>query len=291
MHRNALLALSLAGTLFTLPAYGAWGDVSYDPNPSLIDLDEAARYDAFGLLSYIVSSADPRMRRATQRFESGFTVGQVLNDWVGIGGNQVRFGFGGSLGSVEWRARIGQIDPQAGFGLTHPHGTYGNAPGVLGEPRNYIADHYFLTSDTAIGAPVPRYFVMQFESPINFLALTLLDYANQVGGLAHFDLYLGDDPATANTVPIVGTSPDRSVGADTPDGAIDHFIAHGPYVGSVRPYSRSPFNIAVLRLDTPDATVGFDNIFFASSIPEPGSIALLLGGLGLLAASRAGRRR
>jgi hypothetical protein len=292
MNRNALFAFSLAATLFTLPAYGAWGDVSYDPNPTLIDLDEAARYDAVGLLTTALSSSGARVRRETQKFESGFAAGQVLNDWVGIGGNQVRFGFGSSLGSVDWRARIGQIDPLAGYGLTHPHGTYGNAPGVLGDPRNYIADHYFLTSDTAVGTPVPQYFVMQFESPINFLALTLLDYANQIGGLAHLDLYLGDDLATASTVPIFRGSPDRTVGADTLDGAIDYFVARGPYVGSsFPPRSLAPFNIAVLRLDTPDATVGFDNIFVARTVPEPGSIALLLGGLGLLAASRAGRRR
>lgn len=291
--RNKLLSgLVAAAVVAASPAYGAWGDVSYDPNPTLIDLDEAARYDAVGLLTTALSSGGPRVRRETQNFESGFAAGQVLNDWVGIGGNQVRFGFGSSLGSMDWRARIGQIDPLAGYGLTHPHGTYGNAPGVLGDPRNYIADHYFLTSDTAVGAPVPRYFVMQFESPINFLALTLLDYANQVGGLAHIDLYLGDDLATASTVPIFGNSPDRTVGADTLDGAIDYFVASGPFVGSFpRPLSRAPFNIAVLRLDTPDATVGFDNIFAARNIPEPGSIALLLGGLGLLAASRAGRRR
>ena len=290
MNRNALLALSVAGALFTLPAYGAWGDVSYDPSPSLIDLDEAARFDAVGFLTYALTSG-PGMRRATQNVESGFTTGQVLNDWVGIGGNQVRFGFGSSPGSVDWRARIGQIDPLAGYGLTHPHGTYGNAPGVLGDPRNYIADHFFLTSDTAVGEPVPQYFVMQFESPINFLALAILDYANQVGGLAHLDLFLGDDLATASAVPIVGNSPNRTVGADTPDGAIDYFIARGPYVGGPPDWPLAPFNIAVLRLDTPDATVGFDYIFTASSVPEPGSVALLLGGLGLLAASRVGRRR
>ncbi|MBL8450428.1 MAG: PEP-CTERM sorting domain-containing protein [Dechloromonas sp.] len=67
---------------------------------------------------------------------------------------------------------------------------------------------------------------------------------------------MGDNLTTANALPIVGTNPDRTVGADKPD-----------------------------------ATVGFDYIFTASSVPEPGSVALLLGGFGLLAASRAGRRR
>jgi hypothetical protein len=127
--------LSLVAVAAFLPsAHAAWGDVSYDPNPATIDEDQAALFDAFGLLTHVVSLSRGGTS-ARQDFESGFVDAQVLTDWVKLGDNRVRFGFGDSLQQIDWRSRIGQIDPGAtAVGLFHPHGTYGNAADVAGDP-------------------------------------------------------------------------------------------------------------------------------------------------------------
>ena len=121
---------------FLIPAHAYWGDESYDPNPSLFDLDKNAQFDAVGLLTAAVLAGN-KLTVIKENFESGFTNRQKLSNWVGLGSTQARFGFGNSLDQIQLQSRIGQVDPNSSqFGLTHPHGTYGNAPGVLDNPRN-----------------------------------------------------------------------------------------------------------------------------------------------------------
>jgi len=284
----------LGGLLFSLMAipvpsvHAAWGDISYDPSPAKIDEEQSAQFDAFGFLSYVIASGLGG-RSATQNFERGFGNNQVLADWVGLGDNRVRFGFGDRLEGINWRSRIGQADPNASaYGLFHPHGTYGNAPGVTGDPRNYIADHFFLTADFAPGVAAPSYFVMQFEQPIVFVALSFIDYANGVGGSTRFDLLVGDDLTTATALPEYGHRPDQTLESwQLADGSVHHLIGSGALDHAVpsNPNHRPSFNFAVLRLDTPDATVGFDNLIVVNSVAEPGALVLLLAGVSLLGVS------
>jgi len=128
-------------------------------------------------------------------------------------------------------------------------------------PQTTVADHSFLTSDTPSGAAVPRYFAIQFESPISFFILTMIDYANGVGGVGPMD------------------------------GVFEYSIGQGPFSQSGT-HARPDFNIAVLRLDTPDSSVGFDNLIIGGhDVPEPAAWSLLAAGLGLLSFSRAKGRR
>ena len=149
MHQSLRVfsVLFLGAVAAFLPSvHAAWGDVSYDPTPAGIDEDKAAMFDATGVLTdAVVRSIGGTSAR--QDFESGFSNAQVLTDWVRLGDNRVRFGFGDSLARIDWRGRIGQIDPGATeFRLFDPHGTYGNVAGVAGGPRNFIADHSTTTS-------------------------------------------------------------------------------------------------------------------------------------------------
>ena len=108
---------------FLIPAHAYWGDESYDPNPSLYDLDKDGQFDSFGLLTAVVLAGN-KLTSNHENFESGFTTGQQLSNWVGLGITQVRFGFGSSLDQIQWQSRIGQVDPNSSqFGLNHPHGT------------------------------------------------------------------------------------------------------------------------------------------------------------------------
>ncbi|HNK04783.1 MAG TPA: PEP-CTERM sorting domain-containing protein [Accumulibacter sp.] len=128
-------------------------------------------------------------------------------------------------------------------------------------PQATVADHSFLTSDTPSGAAVSRYFAIQFESPISFFILTMIGYANGVGGVGPMD------------------------------GDFEYSIGKGPFSQS-EPRSRPDFNIAVLRLDTPDSSVGFDNLIIGGhDVPEPAAWSLLAAGLGLLSFSLAKGRR
>ncbi|KFB68988.1 PEP-CTERM sorting domain-containing protein [Candidatus Accumulibacter vicinus] len=279
--------LFLAAVAAFLPsAHAAWGDVSYDPTPARIDEDKAAMFDGAGVLMDAVVRSIGGMS-ARQDFESGFINAQVLTDWVRLGDNRVRFGFGDSLTRIDWRGRIGQIDPGATeFGLFHPHGTYGNVAGVAGDPRNYIFDHYFLTADSPPGAAKP-YFVMQFERPIIFVGLSIGDYTGAVGGSSHFDLLVGDDLASAAALPEYGHRPDMIWPPDLlDDGGFLPLVGIGKGVWSPSVSNRYPrFNFAVLRLDPADPTVAFDNLIVVNAVPQPDVLALLLAGLGALAAT------
>ena len=276
----------VAVAAFLPSAHAAWGDVSYDPSPAMIDEDQAALFDSFGLLTHVVSLSR-RGTSARQDFESGFVNAQVLTDWVKLGDNRVRFGFGDSLQQIDWRSRIGQIDPGAtAVGLVHPRGTYGNAAGVAGDPRNYIADHYFLTADSVAGT-AKAYLVMQFERPIVFVALSIADYTSDVGGSSRFDLLVGDDLASAVALPEYGHRPDFTrPPEDLIDGGFFYLIGSGKLDQPPSTANRSPsFNFAVLHLGPPDATVGFDNLMVVNAVPQPGVLALFLAGLGALAAA------
>jgi len=290
MHQSLRVfrVLFLAAVAAFFPsAHAAWGDVSYDPTPARIDEDQAAQFDVFGFLTHAVSFGSGRGSSARQDFESGFANAQVLADWVRLGDNRVRFGFGDSLARIDWRGRIGQIDPGATtFGLFHPHGTYGNAPGVVGDPRNYVSDHYFLTADAVPGEAKP-YFVMQFERPIVFVGLSVSDYTSGVGGSRRFDLLVGDDLASAAALPEYGHARDVTFPSeDLIDGGFFHVIGVGKGDTSPSLSNRYPrFNFAVLRLDPADPTVGFDNLIVVNAVPQPGALALLLAGLGALAAT------
>lgn len=280
-------ACVLASSAWFSTVQAAWGDVSYNPNPEREDDNIAAEYDSVGILAALVLATG--LTRGVQDFEQGFSDNSLLDDWVAIGNNRVRFGFGADLAQIEWRSRIGRIDPYSSqYGLSHPHGTYGNVAGVLNAPRNCVADHYFLTSDTPGGAAVPRYFAIQFESPISFLSLTMIDYANGVGGVSHMDVLSGRDVLTAN---LVASLPDQHVPVGRMDGAFDYWFGRAPS-SQWEPRSRPDFNIAVLRLDTPDSSVGFDNLIIGGrDAPEPAAWSLLAAGLGLLSFSRAKGRR
>lgn len=283
--RSAFLLLLCAGLAAVAPAANAaWGDVGYDVNPALIDLDKSAQFDAFGLLTGL-SAAAGGARPARQDFEQGFAAAQILSDWVALGDGRVRFGFGDSLSSIAWRSRVAQIDPNAThYGLAHPHATYGNVAGVDNQPRNYVADHYFLTAD---GTGVPQYFVMQFEQPVVFVGLSMIDFGNGVGGSSELTMLTGSDLATAVALPPgnnVGTR--RSIPAGEIDGSFDYFVAHGASSPQF-PHQRPSFDFVVLRFDTIDPAFGFDNLIVArQALPASGSLPLLLSGLGLLGAVR-----
>lgn len=273
------LAAVLLGT-FLLPAQARWGDDSYDPAPAIADLDRDAQFDSFGLLSLLVSSTNGAVT-AQQNFESGFAGGQALGDWIALGTTRMRIGFGASLDHINWQSRIGQVDPaSSSYGLSHPHGTYGNAPGLTGDPRNYIADHYFLTADTAAGSATPAYLVVQFEQPVSSFALSMIDYANGTGGSSEFSLWNGS--VAGEAVQLDGSAIHTavwSVTGEQPDGSIDYFFGGGPF-SSELPHLRQTFGLAVLRMDRPDASVGFDNfIAGVAPVPEPASYALMAAGL------------
>lgn len=257
-----LLCLSI----FNPPAHAAPGDDSFDPNPDVSELNRDAQFDSFTLLSYVISTPN----RYSQNFESGFTPGQQLSSWFSLGGMQMRVGFGANINSISWTSRIGGIDASSNtYGLTHPHGTYGNAPGVLSPARNYVNDLNFLTYD---GASPPGYLVMQFNAPITFLSFGLTDYADGVGGNVDFSIWNGTD--LQNLTQVANTT-HRNVPEGTLAGDFQYFAS---------PSQASPFNFAILHFDTLDATLGLDNIHVGGAqIPEPESHALLLAGLALVA--------
>jgi len=282
MKTVTALAAAVALSLTTPLAQAAWGDISYDPMPPLFDEDRAAQFDIFGLLSHSVI-VNGNLTQHTQNFESGFTPGQRLDDWVALGGTRVRFGSGASLDAISWQSVIGGVDPHApGFSLTHPHGTYGNAPGVLGQPRNYIADHHFLTFDSSTP---PAYVVMQFEHPINWLSLTMIDYAAGTGGSANLSLWNGASfDARVEVPPGRPENATQIIAPGEEPGDLRYWIGSGVRASS--PDSQFPsFNYAIFRLDTPDATIGFDNIIVGiAAVPEPPPAALLSGGILLFGA-------
>lgn len=183
-----LCVLFLVAVAASLPSvHAAWGDVSYDPNPARIDEDQAAQFAAFGLLTD-VGSPSLGGTSARQDFASGFVNARALTDWVKLGDNRVRCGPGDSLQRLDWRSRIGQIDPGAtACGLFHPRGTYGNAAGVSGEPLNDMPDHSFLNADSVAGTAKPC-LVMQFERPIVCVGLSISNHSSDVGGRSRFDL-------------------------------------------------------------------------------------------------------
>lgn len=289
MHafRNTLLALSVVASV--APAYGAWGDVSYDTNTTIIDEDTSAQYEIFGTLQSVLlsSTLSGKSESAVQNFESGFTSGQTVNNWVSIGSNKVRFGFGNALNTIQWQGLIGGIDTSATtFGLTHPHGTYGNVAGVTDSPRNYVADLNFITSATTGGS---HYLVMQFDRPISFLSFAMLDYGT-VGDKFSFSLWNGEDLDTLVKFD-QGTSgalnANRTVQDWRPDGGFDYIFGKGATWAT--PSVDAPtFNIAIVYLDSLDPTVGFDNFTVGmSSVPEPATLPLAgLGLLGMFAALR-----
>ncbi len=66
---------------FLIPAHAYWGDESYDPNPSLFDLDKNAQFDAVGLLTAAVLAGN-KLTVIKENFESGFTNRQKLREIV-----------------------------------------------------------------------------------------------------------------------------------------------------------------------------------------------------------------
>ena len=274
--RKTLFALSLAAIV--APAHAAWGDISYDPNPTRIDEDASAQFDSFGLMSLAISNASG-LTTGIQKFESGFSGGQTINSWIPVGGNNVRLGFGNTLSSIRWEGLIGAVDTAATqFGLENPHGTYGNEPGVVGQPRNYVADlNFIMAPESAAGS---SYFVMQFETPVSFLAFSMADYG-KTGDTFSFTLWNGEglDSLISVEQSIAGNTT-RTVQDGQPEGGFENLIGSGA-ISSSSPSTRPSFKYAIVRLDTPDTTVGFDNfIIGTSSVPEPGSLPL--AGLGLL---------
>ncbi len=157
---------------------------------------------------------------------------------------------------------------------------------MAGDPRNFIADHYFLTADSVPGEAKP-YFVMQFQRPIVFVALSVSDYTSGVGGTRRFDLLVGDDLASAVALPEYGHRREFTLPSEELiDGGFFHVVGSGKGDPSPSVSNRYPrFNFAVLRLDPADATVGFDNLMVVNAVPQPGVLALLLAGLGALTAT------
>ena len=283
---NTILRYLLATILctFMLSTHAAVGDDSYDPDPAKLDLDMDAQFDVYSLLSLLISSTGSMT--AQQNFENGFTNGQVLNSWVALGSTRMRFGFGESLDQIQWQSVVGQIDPgSSAYGLNHPMGTYGNALGVNNDPRNYIADHYFLSSGKTTAS---NYFVVQTEQPVSFIGFTMNDYASGVGGTFKLRLLSGNSLLDAQDIPNVRNT-EGTVDAGVADGSFRGVIGSSPLLDPARNL-RTPFNFLVMRLDTPDATVGFDNFIVGiAPVPEPEVWSMMMIGLGFL--FFAGRRR
>lgn len=281
---RCLLAGALCAIL--LPAQAKWGDISYDPSPTKIDEDYNAKYDMFGLISFVVAG-NSGMTMIQQSFESGFVGGQVIDDWVSIGSTRVRFGFGNSLDQIQWRALIGQVDTQTTtFGVTHPHGTYGNTADVANQPRNYIVDNFYLTSDPTSGVTTPGYFVMQFEKPVSTVSFSMTDYAAAPGELQDQSLWNGQSFANAQLV----HNTNRHIPYSTPDegsgGEVGFVLGTGGY-SDAPPYVRAPFNLVALRLNGNDSTIGFDNITASlAPVPEPETYGMMLAGLGMFVVLR-----
>lgn len=275
----------LALGALSVPALAAWGDVSYDANPAVFDLDKDAQFDLFGLLSSSLSLAN-NVSRASENFESGYVSGQQLSDWRAINGATVRFGFGIDLDQIRWQSSIGRIDAVSSqFGLLHPHGTYGNAPGVTDSPRNYVADHYFLTENVPAGSSPSAYFVVQFQSPVSFVSFAMIHQTGQPGGPANMTLWRGDRLPGAVQIASAGSG----IRPDTVDGDFTYFIAQGP-ADDLVPNARQRFDFVVLSLAGIEGPVGFDNFTVGvAPVPEPETYGMLLAGLGLLAL-RARRR-
>jgi hypothetical protein len=285
-----LLITLATAVAFCLPAgiaHAAWGDIGYNPTPDPFDEDKAAQFDAFGLLAHAVTSVHGRSKYI-QNFESGFTAGQRIDDWVTLGNTRVRFGAGSNLQSIQWQASIGGIDPYASeFGMTHPHGIYGNAPGVLDQPRNYVADLHFLTFAPSTA---PTYVVMQFEQPISLLGFSMIDYAAGTGGNANLSLWNGPSLDSLVALPLSnGRSNDRTLGSDEIAGDFSYWIANGTLLPP--PVNQFPsFNFAILRLDAQDSSVGFDNIIVGvTAVPEPETNGMMI--MGLMALGITMRRR
>ena len=101
------------------------------------------------------------------------------------------------------------------------------------------------------------------------------------------DVLIGRDVLTAN---LVASLPDRHLPVGRMDGAFEYWIGQGPFSQSGT-HSRPDFNNAVLRLDTPDGSGGFDNLIIGGhDVPKPAVWSLLAAGLGLLSFSRAKER-
>lgn len=270
--RRISLALLFAALWHIAPAQAAVGDMSYDPNPSIYDEDVNAQFDAFSLLTHAVTLGH-NLPTTRLNFENGFTSGQELVDWVPLGNVAVRFGFGETLAGIQWRSQIGQVDTDPGAvpGLTHPLGTYGNAPGVEGAPRNYVTDNFFLTTPQGT-PPSPGYFVIEFSQPIKFASFGIIDYATQTGGGYRMATWQSD--TLTDGLAILGEKQFQQVDPDAPAGSFRYLVT---------PWNASPFNHLVVQLDTPDATVGFDNFTFSMApVPEPETSTLLLIGLAAL---------
>jgi hypothetical protein len=282
-----LLVASLS--TFLIPAHAYWGDESYDPEPSLFDLDKDAQFDSVGFLTALVLNLR-NLAGNKENFESGYINGQQISNWIGLGSTQARFGFASSLDQIQWQSRIGQVDPNASqYGLTHPHGTYGNAPGVPDNPRNYVVDHYFLTGDSQSAASGPGYFIIQTHEPVSFISFAVINYAGETGGTANLTLWSGDSLSNAVEVSNVGRI--ASIPAGTPSGDIIYFIGNGRAAVDY-PYTLPTFNFAVLSMDNSNAQVGFDNFTVGiAPVPEPESYAMMLAGLSLLSlVTRRGKR-
>lgn len=274
------LLVACLGT-FLIPAHAHWGDDSYDPNPSLFDLDNDAQFELFGLVTAVLLNVR-ELTDNKENFESGFTNGQQLSNWIELGSTQARFGFGSGLDQIQWQSSIGQVDPNSSqFGLTHPHGTYGNAPGVFDNPRNFVVDHYFLTGNSQSAPSEPSYFVIQFQKPVSFISFALLNYAGETGGTASLTLWSGDSLSTAIEINN-GIGRKATIPAGTPSGDINYFIGNGKAAIDY-PYTLPTFNFAVLSMDTSNTQVGFDNFTVGiAPVPEPERYAMLLAGLSLL---------
>ncbi len=274
-----ILRYSLAIFLcaFMLSTHAAVGDDSYNPDPAKLDMEMDAQFDVHSLLARLISSTGSAT--AQQNFENGFTNGLVLNSWVALGGTRMRFGFGESLEQIQWQSVVGQIDPGSNTsGVNHPLGTYGNAPSVSDDPRNYVADHFFLSSGKTTASP---YFVVQTEQPVSFIGFTLNDYASGVGGTFKFRLLSGNNLLDAQDIPNVRNT-EGTIEAGVADGSFRGVIGSSPLLDPLHNH-RSPFNFLVMRLDTPDATVGFDNFIVGiAPVPEPEVWSMMMIGLGFL---------
>ncbi len=288
MMKYVQVAGGLATAMLSVTlAHAAVGDISYDPNPALVDVDKSAQFDAYSVLTSAVL-AGHSLTPATQDFEHEYSSGQSLEGWQAIGSTHMRFAMGSppfSLQSTTWIQPVDSNSSQ--FGLAHPQGTYGNVAGVLNDPRNYVADHYFLTGSTQTGADANNIFVVEFQSPVSFLGFTLLNYTSQAGGSAQLTLWSGDSLATASQVQTAGSG---VIAADIAPGGLRYVVGNGPADYTLG-HALPSFNFAVLNIGAPDAQIGFDNFTVGiAQVPELETYALLLAGLGCLA-TRVRRQR